>query len=125
ELITMASEATTIHHENLKKSLSKYGDDVRVLLELGELISAEDYLHAQQLRRQINLAFNRAFENVDLIAAPTLPFTASPIGDDTVTINGEEVGFLEHVIRLTGPANVTGLPAISLPCGLTEGLPVG
>jgi len=125
ELITMASEASAIHHENLQKRISEYGNDVRILLELGELIPAVDYLHAQQIRRHINQAFSRVYENVDILISPTLPFTASPIGDDLVTINGEEVGFLEHVIRLTGPGNVTGLPAISVPCGLIDGLPAG
>lgn len=125
ELITMASEATTIHHENLKNRLLDYGHDVRILLELGELIPAVDYLHAQQLRRYLNEAFTRVYENVDLLIAPTLPFTAPSIGVETTLINGCEADILENIIRLTGPANLTGLPAISLPCGLVEGMPVG
>ena len=47
------------------------------------------------------------------------------IGDNLVDLNGEQVDLVEHTIRLTGPANLTGLPALSVPCGFKGDMPVG
>ncbi|GEN34214.1 amidase [Aneurinibacillus danicus] len=125
EMITITSEASAIHHQNLIERSQDFGDDVRVLLEFGELFSAVDYLQAQQIRHQLDLDFRKAFQSVDVLITPTLPFTPPSIGQDTLTLNGKEVNFLDHVIRFTGPENITGLPAISIPCGFSNGMPVG
>ncbi|MBF6633675.1 MAG: Asp-tRNA(Asn)/Glu-tRNA(Gln) amidotransferase GatCAB subunit A, partial [Planococcus sp. (in: Bacteria)] len=84
-----------------------------------------DYVQAQQIRRKLDLDFAAAFEKVDVLITPTLPFLSPPIGDSTVDINGQALSFLDEVIRFTGPGNLTGLPALSIPCGVREGLPVG
>ncbi len=124
-LVTIVSEASAIHHDNLIKQPEKFGDDVRYLLEFGELISAVDYLQAQQVRRQLSIDFANTFKHIDVLISPTLPFLPPNIGDLTVDINGEKASFLDQVIRFTGPGNLTGLPALSIPCGVSEGLPVG
>lgn len=125
ELVTITTEASTIHHENLIKQPDSFGDDVLFLLEFGELISAVDYLKAQQIRLQLNRDFAEAFKQVDVLISPTLPFLPPAIGDNTVDINGKKHNFLDEVIRFTGPGNLTGLPALSIPCGIQNGLPVG
>lgn len=125
ELTTIVAEASAIHHNNLIKRPEDFGDDVRFLLEFGELLPAVDYLQAQQVRRQLSHDFAEAFNHVDVLISPTLPFLPPNIGENEVDINGEKAGFLDHVIRFTGPGNLTGLPALSIPCGVRGGLPVG
>lgn len=125
ELITSLSEASTIHHRDLQLRPQDFGNDIRMLFELGEIPSAVDYLQAQQVRRQLKQDFQAIFEQVDLLIAPTLPVLPSDIGDDYADLNGEKVDVIDNIIRFMGPENLTGLPALSVPCGVDKGLPVG
>lgn len=125
ELVTSLSEAAAIHHSDLQSRPQDFGDDIRLLFELGELPSAVDYLQAQQVRRQIKQEFTQIFNQVDVLISPTLPVVASAIGDNFATLNGEKVDLIDNIIRFTGPSNLTGLPALSVPCGFKGNLPVG
>ena len=125
ELATSMSEASAIHHRNLQTRPNDFGSDVRFLLEVGEMFSGVDYLQAQQARRQLKMEFAQALLEVDVIISPTLPFLPPVIGDDKVDINGSKVDFIENCIRLTVPSNLTGLPALTVPAGVSEGMPVG
>ncbi|QGG80997.1 Asp-tRNA(Asn)/Glu-tRNA(Gln) amidotransferase subunit GatA [Litorivicinus lipolyticus] len=78
------------------------------------------YVKAQQIRRLIKNDFMRAFETVDVIAGPTTPTPAFKIGeksDDPADM------YLQDVYTIS--ANLAGLPGLSIPCGLVDGLPVG
>ena len=78
------------------------------------------YLKAQQARTLIRRDFDRVFEQVDALVTPTSPVVAFRLGekiDDPVEM------YLIDVC--TVPANIAGLPGISVPCGFSEGLPVG
>jgi len=92
---------------------------------LGQLPSAVDYLQAQQVRRQLKQDFQKAFEKVDVLISPTLPVAPNTIGDDFVDLNGKQVDLIDNIIRFTGPANLTGTPALSVPCGFKGNLPIG
>ena len=78
------------------------------------------YLQAQKVRRLISNDFARAFETVDVIAGPTTPTPAFPIGQKT----GDPIAMYLNDIYTIG-ANLAGLPALSIPCGFVEGAPVG
>ncbi|MFD2131491.1 amidase [Pseudogracilibacillus auburnensis] len=125
ELVTSLSEASAIHHSDMLTRPDDFGHDIRMLFELGELPSAVDYLQAQQIRRQLKQDFQKAFEEVDVLMMPTLPILPNDIGDDWANLNGKKVDLIDNIIRFTGPGNLTGLPALSVPCGFSEGLPVG
>jgi aspartyl-tRNA(Asn)/glutamyl-tRNA(Gln) amidotransferase subunit A len=78
------------------------------------------YLKAQKVRSLINADFRRAFEKVDVLMGPTAPTPAFPIGaktDDPILM------YLNDIYTIG--ANLAGLPAVSVPCGLVDGLPVG
>ncbi|MHA7224293.1 amidase [Arthrobacter sp. RHLT1-20] len=119
------SETSAVHHANLGARPQDFSDDVRLLLECGELPSAVEYLEAQQIRRHLKQKLHRIFEDVDVIVGPTLPARTPSIGASVATINGRNVDFLESLVRLLGPASLLGLPSLSVPCGLVDGMPVG
>jgi len=119
------SETSTVHHANLRDRPQDYGNDVRLLLECGELPSAVDYLQAQQVRRSLRSEVHRAFADVDVLVGPTLGSRTPTIGEDTALVNGAPVNAIDSMIRLVGPASLLGLPCLSMPCGTVDGLPVG
>jgi aspartyl-tRNA(Asn)/glutamyl-tRNA(Gln) amidotransferase subunit A len=78
------------------------------------------YVKAQKVRTLIKQEFDRVFEKVDAIVTPTSPGVAFKIGQK---VNDPLSMYLNDIFTL--PVNISGLPGISLPCGLSEGLPVG
>jgi aspartyl-tRNA(Asn)/glutamyl-tRNA(Gln) amidotransferase subunit A len=105
---------------------AEYGMDVRARLEQGANIRAADYLHALESRARIAAEFDAALAEVDAIVAPSAPIAAPHIGETVVRIRGEEETVRSALVRVSRPANFTGHPAISIPCGFTsEGMPIG
>ncbi|MFG3229304.1 amidase [Kitasatospora sp. NPDC048194] len=123
----MVPEATAYHESTLRTAPELYQPDVRILLEAGELMSAGDYLRAQRARTLMRDAWARILEDVDLIAAPTVPTTAVRAGQDTVTWpDGTVESVPDAYVRLSSPVNITGVPALSVPVGHdSAGMPIG
>jgi aspartyl-tRNA(Asn)/glutamyl-tRNA(Gln) amidotransferase subunit A len=120
------TEAATYHERSLRTRAAEYQPDVRFFLEWGKLFMGMDYVQCQRVRELIRQDFAEALDRVDVIAAPTVPVAAPRIGEDPVKIGDGSEGVVAAMIRLTRPSNHTGLPAISVPCGLTSnGLPIG
>jgi len=123
----MVPEATAYHERTLRTVPELYEADVRVLLEAGELMTAGDYLRAQRSRTLMRDAWDRLLREVDVIAAPAVPATAVRAGQETITwADGSVESVSDAYVRLSSPANITGVPALCLPVGHdTAGLPIG
>ena len=103
-----------------------YGEDVRGRLALGIRVRAVDYLQSLEVKRLLERDFDTAFERVDAILAPASPIPAPPLGESEVHIGGAKKSVRSLLVGASRPANFTGHPSISIPCGFTSaGLPVG
>src|SRR5699024_7113249 len=122
--MTISAESAAVHHENIVKQPESFGGPVRKGFDFGHMISAVDYLQAQQVRLKMKEEFAAMFKQVDVLISPTHPFTATKIGKETILHNGKEISAYDNVSRFSRPGNLVGLPTISLPCGLHEGLSV-
>jgi aspartyl-tRNA(Asn)/glutamyl-tRNA(Gln) amidotransferase subunit A len=125
----IATAEATRYHQSMgyfPARAEEYGDDVLKRLELGTEVRAVDYLRAMEIKREVTRDFDAAFERVDIIVAPTLPVAAPRLGTKETEIAGEKETVRSAFVRLNRPANFTGHPAISIPCGFTHaGLPIG
>lgn len=126
-IITMC-EAGAYHADLLAKHESKYSADVRARLELGQFIPTRDYLTGQRLRVDLSRALAGVLSEFDALLTPTMPIPPPLIGQNFWTYDDEGTTetVAEAMIRYTTPFNVSGNPALSVPCGFSEaGLPIG
>ena len=123
--ITLA-EATSYHEPHMRTRIDDYGDGVRIDLEAGRYLLATDYVKSQRARALLLEVFGRAFEQVDVIVSPTLPAFPPLIGELYVQSGDLREHVIDAFLRFSIPYNLTGLPAISVPCGFSSsGLPIG
>jgi aspartyl-tRNA(Asn)/glutamyl-tRNA(Gln) amidotransferase subunit A len=123
---TIFSEAAAVHRPLLTQQADLYDRNIRLLLQAGLFLPAADYLKAQQARQVIRKAWSEVLTSVDCLLTPTAPVPAGRFGQKNAELPGGETSMLRACLGLTLPFNVTGHPAVSVPCGFTgEGLPVG
>ncbi len=119
-------EASAYHRTMLRESAHLYEEDVRTFLEAGEFVPATTYIQALRVRRLMQAELAKVFEGIDILLAPAVPAAAARAGAEVLDWgNGVEEPLASVYVRLSAPANLTGLPAIATPCGFNEeGLPV-
>ncbi|MEH7122330.1 amidase [Bacillus sp. JJ1773] len=123
--VILAAEAYTSLEKNLINTPEQIEEEVRSRAIAGMLIQASEYIQMLQIKHKAIDMHNEVFNKVDVILTPTLPMVPTNIEQRETN----SYGLQEHVrifARLTGPSNTTGLPAISVPGGVSEcGLPIG
>jgi aspartyl-tRNA(Asn)/glutamyl-tRNA(Gln) amidotransferase subunit A len=119
------TEAFAVHAPMLASQASGYTEGVRARLEAGRAVTREDYVQAQKDRATFRDKVDKLLSKCDAIVLPTLPVLAPTIGVNTIDVGGSREDVRPMMLRLTQLFNLTGHPAISLPCGTSEGLPCG
>jgi Asp-tRNA(Asn)/Glu-tRNA(Gln) amidotransferase A subunit family amidase len=108
-------EAWDVHRELFERESEKYGPGTRALLELGSRIDDDEYGEGLATKERIAAGFARLFQDVDVLAGPTVAYVAPPEDPPFGAPEGELEG------RYTAPYNLAGAPAVSVPCGIAEG----
>jgi len=122
----VCSEASAYHERWFKTKADLYTPAVRRYLKWGNLTGAALYIKAQRIRTLISNDFDLAFKKVDAIITPTLPITAPKVGEDEVSVGTTKMPLSDACRRNMYPLTLTGLPAMSVPCGFSHAnLPIG
>jgi aspartyl-tRNA(Asn)/glutamyl-tRNA(Gln) amidotransferase subunit A len=113
------SEVLAVHRERLAQQPGSFGDDVRRRLELGKAVTGAEYGECRQRARVWRRTVERVFESVDVILTPATGTIAPPA-------DLEMIESTRRLVRLTYAWSLAGVPALALPCGISDsGLPVG
>ncbi len=121
---TQLREAYAAHAATLAARGNDYSPAVRQRLELGRSVSPADYARAQELRETLRREVDAALAGCHALALPTLAIPAPRLGAEEVAVGDRTIDVRSVTLRLTQLFNLTGHPAVSIPCGTTpDGLP--
>jgi aspartyl-tRNA(Asn)/glutamyl-tRNA(Gln) amidotransferase subunit A len=122
----LRTEMATFHADWFARQPADYGDSARERFAAARALGAIDFVQAQRAREPIRAEQWTVFDQVDVLVTPAMPMTAARIGSDVVQVNGRTFDAATQATRFTYPFNVSGFPAMSVPCGFDRhGLPIG
>jgi aspartyl-tRNA(Asn)/glutamyl-tRNA(Gln) amidotransferase subunit A len=127
-MAVLLADTSEWHRRLLRTQGDKYVPATRIMLELGELVLGAQYVHAQRARAALRQRLRNLFEmhRLDALVGPTLPMTTMPVEQLSVDLTGEGETALSAFLHHCFLGNVTGIPALSFPCGFSSAaLPIG
>ena len=125
-LHTVLAEASSVHRRTLEERPEDYTPAVRRRLVTAGEVSAEDYARAQERRETLRTEVDAVLNGRSALLLPTLPIPAPLLGQSSVSVGGITQDVRAVTLRLTQLFDLTGHPAITVPCGTTlSGLPCG
>ncbi len=123
--IITSVEALQFHRPLMEKQPEAYGPKVLERLEAGQQYSAAELEAAQMTQKRIASSFAKKLQEVNCLIGATLPCLPSDLGADSLQINGRKESVVNAFTRLNAPQNLSGIPALALPCGFSKtGLPL-
>jgi aspartyl-tRNA(Asn)/glutamyl-tRNA(Gln) amidotransferase subunit A len=124
--VSLRAEASAIHEDWLRTRRQDYSVGVRSEVEAGLLIPAVRYLEAQRMRSSVlaNL-MTQTFNKVDVLHAPVLDRPAPRMDDVDPNEPTRSAEIMRTIARLTRPISYMGLCSLAVPCGFSNGLPIG
>ncbi|HEV2357009.1 MAG TPA: amidase [bacterium] len=125
QLAILQVEATSVHERWLAERPQDYGPETLERLRQGYFVTGTQYLRAQKARGLMLEEFTELLRRVDALVLPSTPIVAPGIGQTTVEFGGRTVDTRAQLTRFSRLFNFVGAPALSVPCGFGDGLPVG
>lgn len=118
-----SKEAYEVHRHHLDHDRNLIDPEVLARLDSGGKVSDSSYATAHEARGQLRSTVRELLKAYGLLALPTVPVVAPPLGERSVHIENAELEVRSALLSLTSPWNMTGTPAISIPAGESDGLP--
>lgn len=123
--IITATESGSFYAEELRRRPEDFEPLSRERLTAGAMLPAHWYMRAQRFRRWFQQSAQELFSRYDLLLAPATPCTATPIGAETMVLNGETLPVRPNIGLLTQPISLIGLPVAVAPLWTSGGMPIG
>ena len=125
-LVIQLPEVLSYHSRYLPQKKRLYGSDLLAGMALGQCLLAEHYVRAKRMVEWYRRQMAQTFQQIDILLTPACPITAPKVGSAFVTQHGSKEAVGNAITRYTSFFNMTGHPAITIPCGNSQNaLPMG